>query len=146
MINVCLLILLRHSLFLLPDPDDLSVPSAPPGMVAVAPDFVDPQRLMLSWGVLTCTQLRAPWVSYIVEYGRLDGLGGVRTLNRRGLKVRSNNVDNDLGLGILDKGVNYFFRVAVENVNGVGPFSDPVFAQSTGERSYLVEPWHTSQI
>lgn len=116
------------------------MPSAAPDMVAVGPDSRDQQRLLLTWESLTCTQLGAPFVSYIVEYGRRDGVGGVRTRQRRGLRVRSNNFDDNTGLGILDKGVDYFFTVAVENVNGVGPSSDRVHAQiqvpttqSTGE-------------
>lgn len=53
-------------------------------------------------------------------------VGGVRSVLSSGLQVKSSISDNESGLGILDRGVDYFFRVAVRNVNGDGPFSDLV--------------------
>ena len=50
----------------------------------------------------------------------------MRTIERRGLLIKSNLVDDSTGLGILDEGVDHFFRVAVENVNGRGQFSSDV--------------------
>lgn len=112
------------------------LPTAPPGMITAGPDPTNSERLLLSWEALTCDQLRAPRLSYIVVYGRVDGVNGVRRRPRRGPRARSNDNNDEIGLGFMDKGVEYFFMIAVQNVNGIGPFSDRVIGgiQIPGER------------
>lgn len=102
-------------------------------------DPSNPQRIVLTWEALTCLQLNAPFTMYIIEYGRQDGIGGVRTLTRLGgRKVRSSASTSPTGLGFLDQGAIYFFRLAAQNVNGVGLFSVNVLGLTanvfTGEK------------
>lgn len=99
----------------------------PPGNVMAVQSPDDPQRILLSWEELECLQTNAP-TTYLIEYGRQDNIGGVRTLSRRGLRVRSSVTSSTAGLGILDQNVVYFFRVAAENANGAGPYSEDVLA------------------
>ena len=103
----------------------------PPGGVNVGQDPANPERIRLAWDPLSCLQLNSRFVQYVIILGRRDGMGSNRTVTTTSTIITSSSPFQNTGLGFVVPSVEYFFRVAVENENGVGPFSLPVFV-STG--------------
>ena len=68
-----------------------------------------------------------------IQFGRSDSPEEAQTRTREGLRIRSYPTDNTRGLGVLDEGVEYFFRVAIENENGLGPFSEDMVMETFSE-------------
>ena len=80
-------------------------------------------RILVNWTSLPCLQTQAPIINYVIQYGRFGDVGEVHTSTTKALHIRSSSFSKSMGLGLLDQGVVYFFRVAAQNANGVGPFS-----------------------
>lgn len=106
------------------------IPSTPPGNIQVRLSPTDTETIEFQWESLPCSALHSSFVRYSIEYGREDGIGGVRTARTVELSIRGSTTDDSGGLGTLDKGVVYFFRVAVQTLVGLGQFSDDVTIQT----------------
>ena len=77
----------------------------------------------MSWEPLPCLFTNSPVTKYVIEYGKHGVNGSVlRTTTRRSF-IKSSASSIPSGLGFLVQGAIYFFRVAAENENGLGPFS-----------------------
>ncbi len=103
-------------------------PAVRPGGINIGQDPEDAQRILLTWQSLSCQDLNSRFVRYVIMLGRRDGQGSNRIVTTTSLVIRSSSTIIDTGLGFLTQGVEYFFKIAAENANGVGPFSMEVFA------------------
>ena len=106
--------------------DPLSPPSAPPRNVFARQIRNDPVRIEMGWEPMTCLQQNSPITNYLVEYGRTNTTE-LRTATTENTYIHSRTFNNR-GLGFLQYGEEYWFRVAARNVNGQGPFSSTLTA------------------
>ena len=100
-----------------------TVPSSPPQNVMVI--SVNPASLMVSWEIPSTINYNGPIIGHVIRYTR-DGTSDI-------MNVNSGTTHTISGLVAF---VNYSVTVATVNVNGTGPFSDPVVGRS-GEDSEL---------
>ena len=99
-----------------------TVPSSPPQNVMVT--SVNPASLMVSWQPPPMIDHNGP-ITYMIQYTRV-GTSDIMSVN-----VNSGTTHTISGLVAY---VNYSVIVAAMNVNGTGPFSNPV-VQKSGEDS-----------
>ena len=115
--------------------------SAPAQIIRVCagPELLSTQqgRVNISWDVLPCHLTNGADISgYIIQYSRQSG--DERNISTLDIVLKeacrpSYNYDHRYSCllsespRLLQRGVNYIFRVAARNGYGVGPFSDPVF-------------------
>ena len=71
---------------------------------------------------MRCLQQNSPITSYLVEYGKTNTTE-VKSVTTGERYIFSRIFNTDEGLGFLNFGQEYWFRVAARNVNGRGPFS-----------------------
>ena len=100
-----------------------TVPSSPPQNVMVI--SVNPASLMVSWEIPSTINYNGPITGHVIRYTR-DGTSDIMNVNSGTTHTISELVTF----------VNYSVTVATVNVNGTGPFSDPVVGRS-GEDSEL---------
>ena len=81
--------------------------------------FVQPTEVSLRWRKVPCVQQNGPITGYYVRYYATCGSG--------------RNVQQNKSVGTMDDIINgltpnteYVFQVAAVNVNGTGPFSEPI--------------------
>ena len=101
--------------------DPLSTPTSPPRNVFARQIHDDPIRIEMGWELMTCIQQNSPIINYLVEYGRTN-TSELRTATTEDTYIFSRTFSNN-GLGFLQYGEEYWFRVAARNTNGQGPFS-----------------------
>lgn len=99
-----------------------SPPSAPPSSVFVRQIRTDPLRIEMGWAPMACLQQHSAITDYLVHFGRTNTTE-IRTVTTRGTYIVSQMSNADKGLGVLNIGQEYWFRVAARNANGQGPFS-----------------------
>ena len=71
---------------------------------------------------MICLQQNSPITDYRVNYGRINTTE-VRTVTTKDTRIFSEISNANNGLGILQIGEEYRFRVAARNADGQGPFS-----------------------
>ena len=98
-----------------------TVPSSPPGRVTVI--VVNSTTLMASFNPPPIIDHNGQLTGYVIRYTRV---GSSNTKH-----VTSKYTRTTISLSQLDEFANYSVTVAAVNVNGTGPFSDPV-VQATG--------------
>ena len=110
--------------------------SSPPGNIQVRLSPTNADTIELQWEPLPCSVLHSSFSLYSIEYGREDGIGDIRTATTMMLNISGSTADDSDGLETLDKGVVYFFRVAVRTLVGLGQYSDNVMilTPDIGER------------
>ena len=122
--------------------DSTAVPTASPGGISAIQDPQNPQRILMTWEHLLCLQTNSPITDYVIQFGRVDGTKGVSTVVTRDILIKSSSSTTPTGLGFLDQGVVYFFRVAARNVNGLGRYSPDALARTanlpTGEFWFIL--------
>ena len=96
-----------------------TVPSSPPLNVMVT--SVNPLSLMVSWQPLPEIELNGQITGYVIQYTRV-GSSDIMSEN-----VNSGTTHIISGLVAY---VNYSVTVAAVNINGIGPFSNPVVGRS----------------
>ena len=98
-----------------------TVPSSPPGRVTVK--VVNSTTLMTSFNPPPIIDHNGQLTGYVIRYTR------VGSNNTKYVKTKYTRTT--IYLSELDEFANYSVTVAAVNVNGTGPFSDPV-VQATG--------------
>ena len=101
-----------------------TVPSSPPQTVMVT--SVNPASLMVSWEIPSTINYNGPITGHVIQYTR-DGTSDI-------MNVSSGTTQYTIS-GLVAY-VDYSVTVAAVNVNGTGPFTDPVVGRS-GEDSEL---------
>ena len=93
-----------------------AVPSgAPQSLEAV---FVQPTEVSLRWREVPCAQQNGPITDYVVRYYATHG--GRRDAQNKLVVTTGDIIDG------LTPNTEYVFQVAAVNVNGTGPFSQPI--------------------
>lgn len=112
------------------------ISSSPPGNIQVRLSPTDSEAIELQWESLPCSVLHSTFSQYSIEYGREGAIGIVRTATTEELSIGGSIAADSGGLGALDEGVVYYFRVAVRTLVGLGQYSDDVTIQTpvTGKR------------
>ena len=101
-----------------------TVPSSPPQNVTVT--SVNPASLRVSWQLPSTINYNGPITGHVIRYTR-DGTSDM-------MNVNSGTTHTISGLVAF---VDYSVTVAAVNVNGTGPFSNPVVEKS-GKDSELI--------
>ena len=94
-----------------------SVPSGAPQSLEAM--FVQPTEVSLSWREVPCFQQNGPITGYIVSYYATHGA------DRNVQQNKSVVTTGDIIDGVTPN-AEYAFQVAAVNVNGTGPFSEPI--------------------
>ena len=81
--------------------------------------FVQPTEVSLSWKEVLCVQQNGPITGYVVRYYATCGADG--DIRRHKSVVTAGDIIDDL-----TPNTEYVFQVAAVNVNGTGPFSEPI--------------------
>ena len=81
--------------------------------------FVQPTEVFLKWRELFCIQQNGLITGYIVWYYASCGVD--RNMQQNKSVVTNTTIINDL-----TPNFDYAFEVAAVNVNGTGPFSEPI--------------------
>ena len=81
--------------------------------------FIQPTEVSLMWRELPCVQQNGPITGYIVRYHATCGAG--RNVQQNKLVVTTSDIIDGL-----TPNTEYVFQVAAVNVNGTGPFSEPI--------------------
>ena len=81
--------------------------------------FVQPTEVSLRWREVPCTQQNGPVTGYIVRYYTTCGAS-------RDVQWNKSIVTTGGIIDGLTPNTEYVFQVAVVNVNGTGPFSEPI--------------------
>jgi len=84
---------------------------------------VNPASLNVSWGLPPAIDHNGPISGYLIEYTRV-GSDDMRNITFNHVDVTTNRQGN------LVPFVNYSVRAAAVNVNGTGPFSNPMVGRS----------------
>ena len=94
-----------------------SVPTgAPQSLEAV---FVQPTEVSFRWREVPCIQQNGPITGYVVRY--YVTCGADRNVHQNKSVVTTGDIIDDL-----TPNTEYAFHVAAVNVNGTGPFSEPI--------------------
>ena len=94
-----------------------SVPSGAPQSVEAM--FVQPTEVYLRWREVPCVQQNGPITGYVVRY--YATCGAARNVQQnKSIVARCAIIDG------LTSNTEYAFQVAAINVNGTGPFSEPI--------------------
>ena len=80
--------------------------------------FVQPTEVSLRWREVTCVQQNGPITGYVVQYYATNGTG--RDVQNKSVVTTGGIIDG------LTSNTEYAFQVAAVNVNGTGPFSEPI--------------------
>ena len=80
--------------------------------------FVQPTEVFLKWRELTCIQQNGLITGYIVWYYASCGVD--RNMQKKKSVVNATIING------LTPNFDYVFQVAAVNVNGMGPFSEPI--------------------
>ena len=80
---------------------------------------MQPTEVSLRWRELLCVQQNGPITGYFVRYYAICGAD--RDMQRNKSVMTNSTIINDL-----TPNTEYAFQVAVVNVNGTGPFSEPI--------------------
>ena len=104
-----------------------TVPSSPPQNVMVI--SVNPASLMVSWQLPSTINYNGPITGHVIQYTVITRDGTSDIMN-----VNSGTTHTISGLVAF---VDYSVTVAAVNVNGTGPFSNPVVEKS-GKDSELI--------
>ena len=94
-----------------------SVPSGAPQSLEAM--FVQPTEVFLMWRQIPCVQQNGLITGYVVQY--YASCGADRNMQRNKSVVTNNTIINGL-----TPNFKYTFQVAAVNVNGTGPFSEPI--------------------
>ena len=81
--------------------------------------FVQLTEVLLKWRGLTCIQQKGLITSYVVRYCASCGVD-------RNMQQNKSVVTNTTIINGLTPNFDYVFQVAAVNVNGTGPFSEPI--------------------
>ena len=81
--------------------------------------FVQPTEVSLRWRKVPCVQQNGPITDYIVRYYATCGA------DRNVQQSKSVGTIDDIIYG-LTPNTEYAFQVVAVNVNGTGPFSEPI--------------------
>ena len=81
--------------------------------------FVQPTEVSLRWREVPCVQQNGPITGYVVRYYPTCGAG-------RGIQWNRSIVARCAIIEGLTPNTEYSFQVAAVNVNGTGPFSEPI--------------------
>ena len=93
-----------------------SVPSGAPQSLEAM--FVQPTEVFLRWRVVPCVQQNGPINGYVVRYHATCGPN--RDVQNKSVVTTGDIIDG------LTSNTEYVFQVAAVNVNGTGPFSEPI--------------------
>ena len=96
-----------------------AVPSSPPGNVTVI--HVNSNKLKVSFNPPPIIDHNGQLTGYVIQYNRV-GSGDIKSVTT---KYTTMSIS-------LSRLANYSVTVAAMNVNGTGPFSDPVVVQPPG--------------
>ena len=102
-----------------------TAPSSPPLDVMVA--TFDPASLMVSWQPPPPIDHNAPIIGYMIQYIK-DGSSDLMSVN-----VTNETTYTISGLPV---STEYSVRVAAMNINGTGPFSNPMINRSGEDREF----------
>ena len=80
---------------------------------------MQPDEVFLRWRVVPCVQQNGPITGYIVRYHATCGAD--RNVHQNKSVVTTGNIIDGL-----TPNTEYAFQVAAVNVNGTGPFSEPI--------------------
>lgn len=121
--------------------DQNSGPAAAPPNLQAGQDPQNPQRILLTWSPLPCLLTNAPITNYVIQFEQQNN-PNPRTASISALSIKSSASTTPTGLGFLDQGAVYYFRVAAQNANGIGPFSGDQLAltanRPTGESTVWI--------
>ena len=93
-----------------------SVPSGAPQSLEAM--FVESNEVFLRWRRVSCFKQNGPITGYIVRYATCGPDRGVQ--HNKSVVTNSTTIEN------LTPYIEYAFQVAAVNVNGTGPFSEPI--------------------
>ena len=82
--------------------------------------FVQPTEVFLKWRELICIQQNGLITGYIVHYYASC------SVDRNTVQQNKSVVTNTIIISGLTPNFDYAFEVAAVNVNGMGPFSEPI--------------------
>ena len=81
--------------------------------------FVQPNEVSLSWREVVCVQQNGPVTGYVVRY--YATCGASRAVRQNKSVVTTGDIIDGL-----TPNAEYVFQVAAVNVNGTGPFGEPI--------------------
>ena len=81
--------------------------------------FVQPTEVYLRWREVPCVQQNGPIAGYVVRYYPACGAD-------RGIQSNKSVVTTAVIINGLTSNTEYAFQVTAVNVNGTGPFSEPI--------------------
>ena len=81
--------------------------------------FVQPAEVSLMWREVPCVQQNGPITGYVVRYYAICGADS-NVQQNKSVMTTSDIIDG------LTPNIEYGFQVAAVNVNGTGPFSEPI--------------------
>ena len=106
-----IIIIAKSAFFVYPVPS--GAPQSLQGM------FVQPTEVSLRWRELPCVQQNGPITGYVVRYYATCGTD-------RNVQRDKSVVTTGSNISGLTPNTEYAFQVAAVNVNGTGPFSEPI--------------------
>ena len=81
--------------------------------------FVQPTEVFLRWREVYCFQQNGPITGYVARYYATCGTD-------RGMQRSKTEVTGTTRIENLTPSIEYAFQVAAVNINGMGPFSEPI--------------------
>jgi len=107
-----------------------TVPDGPPQDINLT--SVDPAMLSVRYSRPLVEDVNGDLTGYVIRYSRVSS-GEVEVMS----VVNGDNLSSVIS-GLVAY-VNYSIEVAASNVNGTGPFSDPVFGLSGQDGEYIFQ-------
>ena len=80
--------------------------------------FVQLTEVSLRWREVPCVQQNGPITGYLAQYYATHGTG--RDVQNKSVVTTGDTIDG------LTPNTEYAFQVAAVNINGTGPFSEPI--------------------